>query len=114
MSTYKMSDVFDLPTTPAKFWLAPVQRDNDDRRQQQVKFLVHAINTHDAMQARINELEKALSGVIASPHTKLSEGALLEVRQSDIDAAIKAINSTKAGKASSKAVSNIAQAVSSS
>tara|TARA_R110002060_G_scaffold18120_9_gene25009 strand:+ start:479 stop:754 length:276 start_codon:yes stop_codon:yes gene_type:complete len=49
----------------------------------------------EAMQDRILELENALNGVIASPHSKLSEGALLEVRQSDIDVAIKALNSNK-------------------
>ena len=44
-----------------------------------------------AMQARIVELEKAISGILNSPHTKLTKGTLLEVSEVDIDAAIKAL-----------------------
>lgn len=59
-----MSDWFNLPTTPGKFWLAPVERDNGDRRQGQMIALVQAINTHDAMQARIVELEKEVEKTV--------------------------------------------------
>ena len=45
-----------------------------------------------AMQARIVELEEAISGILDSPHTKLTKGALLEVSEVDIDTAIKALN----------------------
>lgn len=46
----------------------------------------------EKMQARIVELEEAISGILDSPHTKLTKGALLEVSEVDIDTAIKALN----------------------
>jgi 3-phenylpropionate/cinnamic acid dioxygenase small subunit len=63
MSDIKMSDWFNLPTTTGKFWLAPVELDNGDRRQGQMIALVHAINSHDTMQTRITELETALTNI---------------------------------------------------
>ena len=46
---YWMSDVFELPTTPAKFWLSPANRT------QEMKHLVQALNSHDAMKDKIAE-----------------------------------------------------------
>lgn len=65
MSDIKMSDWFDLPTTPAKFWLAPVELDNDDRRRGQMIALTEAINSHDKLTARITELEAMSAEVIS-------------------------------------------------
>lgn len=74
-------------------WCFGVQNTDatDNERKKAAKFIAHAINTHHAMQARIDELEGVISGIISSPHTKLTKGVLLEVSQVDIDAAIKAL-----------------------
>ena len=57
MSDIKINEWFNLPTTAAKFWLAPVQRDNGDRRKGQMKALVYALNSHDALVAKVADLE---------------------------------------------------------
>ena len=78
MSDIKMSGVFDLPISydfdfrdecgvdyrviqDAKH--KDVISDDTQLSAEQAKAAVHAINTHDAMQARIAELEKALANI---------------------------------------------------
>ena len=106
MSDIKMSDEFDLPISydfdfRDEYGVdhrviqdanhKDVISDDTQLSSEQARLAVHAINTHDTMQASIVELEKAISGILNSPHTKLTKGALLEVSEVDIDAAIKAL-----------------------
>ena len=58
---------------------------------EQIQFVVESATSHDQMVDRIRVLEEALKGLLDSPHTKLSKGALLEVSEVDIDSAIKAL-----------------------
>jgi hypothetical protein len=63
MSKIKMSEWFDLPTTPAKFWLAPTERDNSDRRTGQMIALVLALNSHDALIAEVVKLKAVITKI---------------------------------------------------
>ena len=92
MIDIKMSEVFPEGIDPSQ-----IQIDNecvhdfyDDGCKPQ-EMAAHAINTYDPMVERIRVLEEALKGLLDSPHTKLSKGALLEVSEIDIDSAIKAL-----------------------
>ena len=105
MSDIKMSDVFELPifNQPDVYKYGEfrnVVSDNFTNElishdyfllKDEADAICEAVNTHDTMQARIVELEKAISGILNSPHTKLTKGALLEVSEVDVDAAIKAL-----------------------
>ena len=104
MSDIKMSDVFELPifNQPDVFnreyrnvisdnFCTEIVSHDCRLTKDEANAICEAVNTHDTMQARIVELEKAISGILNSPHTKLTKGALLEVSEVDVDAAIKAL-----------------------
>ena len=105
MSDIKMSDVFELPifnnshtyesgesiSIISDNYCNEIVSNDADLTKSEVDYICEAVNNYDTMQARIVELEKAISGILNSPHTKLTKGALLEVSEVDIDAAIKAL-----------------------
>jgi 3-phenylpropionate/cinnamic acid dioxygenase small subunit len=63
MSNIKMSEWFDLPTTPAKFWLAPIKHDNSNRRDGQRIALVLALNSHDTLIAEVAKLKAVITEI---------------------------------------------------
>lgn len=58
-----MSEWFDLPTTPAKFWLAPTECDNNDQRTRQMIALVLALNSHDALTTEVAKLNSVVNKI---------------------------------------------------
>jgi hypothetical protein len=84
----KMSDVFNLPINIGK-WVLSRLRDDE------IKAVSHAINSHDALVEQNKALKAALEGLCCSPFTRLTKHVLLEVSEADIDAAIKALEQDK-------------------
>lgn len=72
MSDIKMSDVFDLPVR-RHYKVIEQQGAIQRGDKESIDAAVRAINTHDAMQARIVELEKTILEVL-DDHGDLADG----------------------------------------
>jgi hypothetical protein len=90
----KMSDVFELPVR--RHYSVIVESDENQRHDTEAfDAAVHAINSHDALVEQSKALKVALERLCCSPHTRLTKHVLLEVSETDIDAAIKALEQAK-------------------